>query len=185
MRKSSVGLVIGVIVAALILAGILLAPTIRAKLDREALQEVAAAVPTAGATGADRFRSTATMRRPRPKKCLQAEAIDLGGGDEMGVMRVGNGLSPQQINESFQPYHSYLASCQPVDGEDHSGSVTFELHVGCDGIVHGVEVTDDSLYEPEMIECLEDRLTYVEFPAHDMEDGMYFEYPLIFHKPTI
>ena len=24
---------------------------------------------------------------------------------------------------------------------------------------------------------------YVEFPAHDLEDGMVFEYPLIFHPP--
>ena len=185
MRRNIVGLVIGVVVAVLILAGILLVPAVREHLDADKLQEVASAVPTAGATGADRFRSAATMRKPRPKKCLQAPEVDLGGGDEMGMMRIGEGLSPQQINASFGPYHSYLANCQPVDGEDHSGSVTFELNVGCDGVVHGVEVTDDSLYEPEMIACLRDRLTYVEFPAHDLEDGMYFEYPLIFHPPSL
>jgi len=140
VRRNSVGLIVGVIVAALILGGILLVPLVREHLDADSLREAAAVVPSSGA-GADRFRSSVTMRRPRPKKCLQAQAVDLGGGDEMGVMRIGDGLSPQQINAAFGPYHSYLANCQPVDGDDHSGSVTFELQVGCDGIVHGVQAT--------------------------------------------
>lgn len=125
---------------------------------------------------------TSSMQMPRPKKCLKAPSIDLDGED-MAAVRIGEGLDAQQISGAFGPYNSFLASCQPVDGEDHSGTVIFEIQVGCNGVVKGVELTDDELFEAGMIECLSDRLRYVAFPAHDLEDGMYFEFPLIFHPP--
>lgn len=121
------------------------------------------------------------VRKPKPKVCLQPEALDLGAGDEMGAVRVGVGLSPQQIKSSFQPLLEFLNGCRPDDGGDHSGHVTYEFHVGCDGLVKGIEIVDDSLYEPQMLDCLRERLMYVAFPAHDQEDGVWFEYPLIFH----
>ena len=99
----------------------------------------------------------------------------------MGAVRVGVGLAPQQITASFQPHLEFLNGCRPDDEGDHSGHVTYEFHVGCDGLVKGIEVLDDSLYEPQMLDCLRERLLYVSFPAHDQEDGVYFEYPLIFH----
>jgi len=123
------------------------------------------------------------MRMPRAKKCLQAPALDMEGEDGF-ALRVGTGLEPQQISGAFGPFNSFLAGCQPVDGEDHSGTVVYAFTVGCDGLVKELEVVDDSLYEPAMLECLAKRLRYVEFPAHDLEDGMYFEFPFIFHPPS-
>ncbi len=175
-------LIIGVVIAVSILAGMLGGPWLLDAVRGEAERMVEVPVAVAP-TPAAAVRSTATMRRPRPKRCLEAPAVDLGGGDEMGVMRVGEGLDAAQINDAFKPFLSYLADCQPVDGEDHSGSVTFEFTVGCDGLIKNLELTDDSLYEPEMISCLQQRLEFVDFPAHDLEDGMVFEYPFIFHPP--
>jgi hypothetical protein len=120
-------------------------------------------------------------RLPRPKACLTAATVEGLEGEEMAAYRVEQGLDSGQINAAFQPYLTFLNGCRPDDGEDHSGHATFELHVGCDGVVDGVEVADDSLYEQAMMACLIDRLRYVEFPAHDDADGVFFEYPLIFH----
>ena len=119
--------------------------------------------------------------RPRARACLTPEVTDLDGAGELGAMRVGTGLSAGQIDRAFQARLDYLAACRPDDGEDHSGHVSFELEVGCNGLIEAVAVADDSLYEPAMIACLEERLRYVGFPAHDREEGVVFEYPLIFH----
>ncbi len=139
--------------------------------------------PAAPSTGGGRApKATGHGKRlPRPKACLSAATVEGFEGDEMGAMRVEQGLDAKQINAAFGPHLDFLNGCRPDDGEDHSGNVTFELHVGCDGLVKGTQVTDDSLYEPAMIQCLRDRLRYVDFPAHDNADGVYFEYPLIFH----
>ncbi len=126
-------------------------------------------------------RSGSSLRKPRPKACLTPDAFDPDGGGEMGAVRVGVGLSRGQIDTAFAPMLESLAACRPDDGGDHSGHATFELLVGCDGVVSAVDVADDSLYEPGMIACLRERLTYVEFPAHDRREGVVFEYPLIFH----
>ena len=120
-------------------------------------------------------------RKPRAKACLTPAAAGADGEDELGAARIGVGLSRAQLDAAFRPHLDYLNGCRPDNGEDHSGHVTFEIEVGCDGLVGGLEVADDSLYEPAMIACLRDRLTYVGFPAHDRAEGVLFEYPLIFH----
>jgi hypothetical protein len=166
----------------MILAGMLAGPWLLQQIRGEAQRLAEAPVgPAPGRAAA--VRSTMSVQRPRAKKCLDAPAVDLAGGDEMGMMRVGEGLDSTQINGAFKPFLSYLADCQPVDGDDHSGSVTFEFTVGCDGLVKALELTDDSLYEPQMITCLQERLEFVDFPAHDLDQGMVFEYPFIFHPP--
>ncbi len=185
MRRTAIAVVVAIALGgvALVALGLLAGPPavrwITERTDAVAVREPA---PTAR-EGAAALKSTVRMKRPRPKRCLTPEEVDLGG-EEMAMARVGDGLDGAQISAAFQPFHSYLASCQPVDGDDHSGTVVFGIEVGCDGVVKGIDLVDDELYEPEMIDCLNDRLTYVEFPAHDLADGMYFEYPLIFHPPS-
>jgi len=145
-------------------------------------EEAAVVAPEPKASKQPRPRpATAGPRKPRPKACLQPGAVDLGDSGELGAIRIGVGLNPQQISASFQPHLEFLNGCRPDDGADHSGHVTYEFHVGCDGLVKGIEIVDDSLYEPQMLDCLRERLLYVSFPAHDQEEGVYFEYPLIFH----
>jgi len=143
-------------------------------------EEAATVTPAPAARPAAQPRVAASSRKkPRPKPCLRPDAVDLDGGDELGAVRVGVGLNAQQIDAAFRPHLDYLNGCRPDDGGD--GHVTYELWVGCDGLIDGIEIVDDSLYEPQMLDCLRDRLMYVDFPAHDQEDGVYFEYPLIFH----
>ncbi len=184
MRKTAIAVCAAIALGgiALVAVGLLMGPpAVRWARDRGgAFAEVEPA--PAAHDGAAGLRSTVRMKRPRPKRCLTPEEVDLGG-DEMAMARLGDGLDGQQISSAIQPFHSYLASCQPVDGDDHSGTAVFGIEVGCDGVVKGVDLVDDELYEPDMIECLTGRLAYVEFPAHDLADGMYFEYPLIFHPP--
>lgn len=174
-------LIIGVAIAAILLLAIVFGSPVLELVKGQA-ESIATVAPGAGSP-VGHVKSTASFGRPRAKKCLTPGTFDLGAGDEMAAMRVGDGLDGPQINGAFKPYLSYLADCQPVDGDDHSGSVTFAISVGCNGLVEGLQVEDDSLYEPEMIACLEERLKNVAFPAHDLEDGMYFEYPFIFHPP--
>ncbi len=148
-------------------------------------QQVAEVAPEAARrapAASQRLTGAASFSVPRAKTCLEPAPVDLGG-EEMAAMRVAEGLDGHQISQSITKAHSMLASCQPVDGEDHSGDALFELHVGCDGVVKAVEIVDDTI-EPAMEDCLLERFRFVEFPAHDMEDGMYFEFPLHFHPPS-
>jgi len=182
VRRTAIAVGIGIAmagVALLALAMLVGPPAVRWARERA---DAVATVDPLPLGGAEALQSSARMRRPRPKRCLMPDAVDLGG-EEMAMAQLGEGLDGGQISTAFQPFHSFLAHCQPVDGDDHSGTVVFGIQVGCNGVVQAVEVVDDELYEPDMIDCLSDRLTYVEFPAHDLADGMYFEYPLVFHPP--
>ncbi len=174
MRRRA--LIVGLL-ALLVGAAVILLPTVihEEPPPVEPVAKPAKKRATGGGTSASR------PRKPRAKACLTPDVGGLDGGDELGAVRVGVGLSRTQIDAAFQPRLDYLAACRPDDGEDHSGHVTFEIQVGCDGLIAAVEVADDSLYEPAMIACLKDRLTYVGFPAHDRPEGVIFEYPLIFH----
>jgi hypothetical protein len=176
---------IGVWVVALGFVGVVALAAAFLPQLRQLGQEVAAAAPEAARrapAASQRLTGAASFRVPRAKQCLDPAPVDLGG-EEMAAMRVAMGLDGHQIHQSITQSHAMLASCQPVDGEDHSGDAMFELHVGCDGVVKGVEIVDDTI-EPAMEDCLLERFRYVEFPAHDMEDGMYFEFPLHFHPPS-
>jgi hypothetical protein len=168
------------LLALLVLAAALLLPTVihEEPAPPESVAEPARRTSRAGGTSS----SPSRPRKPRAKACLTPGSGAADGGDELGAARVGEGLSRSQLDAAFRPHLDYLNGCRPDDGEDHSGHVTFEIEVGCNGLVAGVEVADDSLYEPAMIECLRDRLTYVGFPAHDRAEGVLFEYPLIFHR---
>lgn len=166
------------LLAALLVAAALLVPTWMEDAPEEVVEPPPA--PRTGSRSAPKAPGHG-KRLPRPKACLTAATVEGLEGEEMAAYRVEQGLDSSQINAAFRPYLEFLNDCRPDDGGDHSGHATFELRVGCDGVVDGVDVTDDSLYEPAMIACLKDRLRYVEFPAHDDADGVFFEYPLIFH----
>ena len=166
------------LLALLAVAAALLVPSVLRETPEDDLEAPTAAAPRAPSKPRVQGHG---KRLPKPKACLSAATMEGLDGDEMGATRLTQGLDSGQINAAFQPYLSFLNDCRPDDGEDHSGHATFELRVGCDGVVKGVEVADDSLYEAAMMDCLKDRLRYVEFPAHDDADGVYFEYPLIFH----
>ncbi len=166
------------LLALVLLAAALLVPSVMRQTSEEVVEEAPETRPQPRAKPKAAGHG---KRLPRPKACLTAATVEGLEGEEMAAFRVEQGLDSAQINAAFQPYLTFLNGCRPDDGEDHSGHATFELHVGCDGRVDAVEVADDSLYEPAMMACLIDRLRYVEFPAHDDADGVFFEYPLIFH----
>ena len=182
MRRTAVAITLAVALVSIAVIALSLLVVPPAYRWARARADAVAVVEPHSLGGASALRSTVRMQRPRPKRCLTPTAVDLDG-EEMAMAQVGDGLDGAQISAAVQPFHSLLANCQPVDGDDHSGTVVFGIQVGCNGVVQGVELVDDELYEPEMIDCLSERLAYVEFPAHDLADGMYFEYPLIFHPP--
>jgi hypothetical protein len=56
--------------------------------------------------------------------------------------------------------------------------VLFEITAGCNGRVASVSVLDDGGLSGSDVDCMRSTLSYVGFPAHDMPDGMTFQYPV-------
>lgn len=57
-------------------------------------------------------------------------------------------------------------------------SLTFELVVGCDGLIRSIEATDPDDVPPEWLDCVSSVISKADFPAHDMPDGMPVTYPV-------
>ena len=57
-------------------------------------------------------------------------------------------------------------------------NLTFELNVGCNGLVSEIEVTDDGGAPEDYVSCVSDVIEKASFPAHDMSEGMPVTYPV-------
>lgn len=116
---------------------------------------------------------------PRPERCLSGPA-DLGeeAGDEPAYGG-SVGLGYEQVVPVLQQTIQTALYCgQPGDrSEVH---VTYELVVGCDGLVSDVQVSDEDGAPDDWLQCVGDVLRKADFPAHDMPDGMPVTYPVNF-----
>ncbi len=109
---------------------------------------------------------------PRPEPC-----IELTGDPEDGEMIASAGLSYDQVAVALKAVIQTALYCPRPDGMD-AVHLTFELLVGCDGVVSSIETEDDGEAPAEYVSCVSAVVEKADFPAHDMPDGMPVTYPV-------
>jgi len=115
------------------------------------------------------------LSMPEPKPCLDPPSMQDAQGE--AEMIGSQGLSSAQVKAAFGAFAPRTTSCLP-SGWTGSASPTFELLIGCDGLVRQVSVASPSGLPQPVLDCLTDRLRYAPFPAHDLPDGERARVPL-------
>ena len=118
------------------------------------------------ATPADRLPS------PRPEPC-----VVLDGDPDEGEVLGSAGLSYEQVTGPLNTVIQTALYCPRPEGmtELH---LTFELLIGCDGVVSRLEVVEDDGAPEPYVSCVSAVIEKADFPAHDMPDGMPVTYPV-------
>lgn len=125
-----------------------------------------ALVGAASASPADRLPA------PRPEPCVifQPELAD----DDMAAPA---GLSYEEVVVALGGVIQTALHCPRPAGRA-ALALTFELQVGCDGLVSSVECSDTDEAPDAYVACVADVIRKADFPSHDMADGMPITYPV-------
>ena len=115
------------------------------------------------------------LKMPKKKKCLAGPTLD-SLSDDVPDIQSSAGLSYAQIQGPMAAFLPNLSRC--FDGEWPTARVEFEITAACHGRVSRVSVLNDGGVQADELECMRTTLAYVGFPAHDMPDGMTFQYPV-------
>ena len=109
---------------------------------------------------------------PRPEPCLEV-AGDPCEGEILGSV----GLGYAEVRLALNQVINAALYCQRPEGmsEVH---LTYELVVGCDGLVASIEASDDGGAPEAYVSCVASVIEKADFPAHDMPDGMPLTYPV-------
>lgn len=118
-------------------------------------------------------KSKATRAVGQP--CLQGPSLDDLDDDEPD-MRSSVGLSSEQIRTPMNRALPGLSHCFSAGWP--SGVLDLDFTVGCNGLVEDIRVIDTGGIEASAARCVVQNLSKVAFPAHDMQDGMTFRYPI-------
>lgn len=110
---------------------------------------------------------------PEPERCipfLTEIAEDEG-------MAAPEGLDYLQVKSALNGVIQSALYCPRPEGmsEVH---LTFELKVGCNGIVDTIEASDDGGAPADYVACVASVIKKADFDAHDMESGMPVTYPV-------
>ncbi len=87
------------------------------------------------------------------------------------------GLSYPQVSAALNGVIQTALYCRQPPGvtELH---MTFDLVVGCNGVVQSMETIDDGGAPASYVSCVSAVVAKADFPAHDMSNGMPFTYPV-------
>ncbi len=96
---------------------------------------------------------------------------------EEGEMIAPDGLGYGQVKGALNGVIQKALHCARPEGMD-SVHLTFDLIVGCDGVVSGIETVDDGNAPQDYVRCVSDVIAKADFPPHDMENGMPVTYPV-------
>lgn len=110
--------------------------------------------------------------RPTPEACIPFEP-EL---EEEGMAAPG-GLSHAQVKGALDRVLGNALSCGP-DEDMSELRQTWQLTIGCDGVLKAAIATDDGGASARLSGCIGDVLMHADFPAHDMADGMPVTYPI-------
>ena len=119
-----------------------------------------------GSAPADRLPS------PRAEPCRAIE-----GDPEEGEVLGARGLSYEEVIPALGRVIQTALYCPRPPGRD-ALHLTYELTIGCDGLVSAVECSEDDDAPTAYVECVAAVLRKADFPAHDMPDGMPLTYPV-------
>lgn len=109
---------------------------------------------------------------PRPEPCLPFDA-----DPEEGGMVTPEGLSHEAVRAGLNAVIQTALYCGRPEGF-HAVHLTFDLVIGCDGLVSRIDTVDDGGAPAEYAQCVADVIRKADFPAHDMEGGMPVTYPV-------
>ena len=125
-----------------------------------------ASASTAGASPADQIPT------PRPEPCIQ-----LNTEPEEGEIITASGLSYGQVRAALSAVIQTALYCEKPErmSEVH---LTFELVVGCDGVVSSIEPMDMGGAPETYVHCVQAVIAKADFDAHDMPDGQDVTYPV-------
>ena len=114
-----------------------------------------------------------TLPKPTPEPCIPFEP-DLE--DDYG-MAAPSGLGYAEVRTALNGVIQTALQCGQPEGMDEV-HLTFDLMVGCDGVVDSIETIDDGSAPAEYVSCVSAVIAKADFPAHDMENGMPLTYPV-------
>lgn len=109
---------------------------------------------------------------PRPEPCIEFAADPCEGEIAQAA-----GLGYAEVRMALNGVIQAALYCNQPEGlaEVH---LTYELVVGCDGIVSSIEASDDDGAPDDYVACVGSVIEKADFPAHDMPDGMPVTYPV-------
>ena len=88
-----------------------------------------------------------------------------------------NGLSYAQVKTALNGVIQTALYCGQPEGMS-AVYLTFDLTVGCDGVISEIETIDDGGAPEDYVRCVSDVIVKADFPAHDQEGGMLVTYPV-------
>ena len=87
------------------------------------------------------------------------------------------GLSYPDVKAALNDVIQTALYCGQPEGMD-AVHLTFELDVGCDGVVTSVKTLEDGGAPETYVSCVSAVIAKADFPAHDMKDGYPVTYPV-------
>lgn len=133
------------------------------------------AVPLLLVSGAAAWAAAAPADRlPRPKaeRCTPFDP-DVAEGDAVAP----DGLAYDDVKRALGGVIQTALYCPRPAGRDQIG-LTYELVVGCDGLVKSVTCSDPDDAPDAYVACIAAVLERADFPSHDMADGFPITYPV-------
>lgn len=109
---------------------------------------------------------------PRPEPCV----VFTADPDE-GEFAAPEGLGYDQVRAALNGVIQHALGCERPAGVA-ALHMSFELLVGCDGVVKKVEVSDGDGAPAGYLACVSAVIAKADFPAHDLPDGMPITYPV-------
>lgn len=109
---------------------------------------------------------------PKPERCIPFDA-----DPAEGEMAAPEGLGYDQVRGALNGAIQTALRCGQPAGytEVH---LTFELVVGCNGVVSSITASEDDGVPATYLACVSAVIKKADFPAHDMADGMPVTYPV-------
>ena len=112
------------------------------------------------------------LPQPRPEPCVPFDA-DPAEGEVAQPM----GISYEAVRLALGGVIQHALYCGQPEGFA-SVHMTFELVVGCDGVVSMIEAAEAGGAPEGYVKCVSDVIAKADFPGHDLPDGMPITYPV-------
>jgi len=112
------------------------------------------------------------IQAPRPEPCIPFDP-----DPEEGQMIAPSGLSYPEVKEALNGVIQHALRCARPKGFD-AVHLTFDITVGCDGVVSKMETIDAGGAPDAYVQCVSDVIAKADFPAHDFADGFPVTYPV-------
>lgn len=113
------------------------------------------------------------LPRPRPEPCRTFVPDDPAEGE----VQVAQGLGYEQVTAALDAVIQTALWCPRPEGRSELG-LTFELLVGCDGVVRSVTCQEPDGAPEAYVACVAAVIQRADFPAHDLPDGQQVTYPV-------